>query len=430
MSGGAGRKMSVLVAMCFAMLLGYIPWYSFSAVLKYIASDLSLGPSDTGHILAAFQAGYVAIVPVSGWLADRVGLKRLIFWATFFTGSSSVLFALAANGKWSTLLLRLATGLSAGAIYVPGLALLSRWFPPTSRSAAFGAYTAALTAAYAAGYFVAGPVAAVNGWRTAILWTSVPVFIGAIVVAFFVSEPAQEELVGPGVEELSVPHPKGKPDNVGSGAPSAPFPSLLAPLLVTLAYIGHMWEQYAFWGWLGPFLVASATASGMETARAVSWGGTAAAMIILLGAPATLVWGIMTDRRGVVWGIIVASMASLLAEFVVGFLFGQPLWVVLTVSGWIGFWVVADSAVFKAGLSAMVSTGRRGTYLGIQSAVGFGATIVAPLAFGWTLERLNGRVDPAAARVWGPPFVVLGLGALMAPLSALALRLVQARPNR
>jgi len=67
--------------------LGYMPWYNFSAVLKFLSDEFQLTASDTGWILAAFQAGYVIVVGATGWLGDRMSLKKIVFWAMLTTGS-------------------------------------------------------------------------------------------------------------------------------------------------------------------------------------------------------------------------------------------------------------------------------------------------------------------------------------------------------
>ena len=56
-------------------------------------------------------------------------------------------------------------------------------------------------------------------------------------------------------------------------------------------------------------------------------------------------------------------------------------------------------------------------------------TIPAPLVFGKLLEALNGKaIDTTQATSWGPPFAILGLGALLAPVSAVILsKLPQAK---
>lgn len=120
----------VLLFMVVSMFMGYMPWYGFSAVLPHLVREFGLTPGETGSILSAFQLGYVLTVIASGILADRFGNKRVLVGATLATGLFSSLFAFLSGGFTSILVLRLLTGLSAGAIYAPGMALLSAWFPP------------------------------------------------------------------------------------------------------------------------------------------------------------------------------------------------------------------------------------------------------------------------------------------------------------
>ncbi len=392
--------------MVIALFLGYLPWYNFSAVVKYIATDFSLSPSETGMILSAFQLGYVVVVLITGWLADRVGAKKVVAWATLLTGVFSTLFAFLAKDFNSVLILRLATGLSAGAIYAPGMALLSNWFSPQERGKALGAYTAGLVAASAGGYFVAAPLAAAYSWQTGILATSLPVFLAAIIMFFFVEErPSDGELSYDGAPGLSV----GKP---------APEGGYAGPVLLTGSYMGHMWELYAFWGWIGPFMVACASAVGYADAEAVKLGGLLAALIILIGAPAVYITGLAADKFGRTKTIMVAATCSLVPQFFFGYMYGWSLPVVVSVGVWIGFWVIADSAIYKAGLTEMTAPDIRATILSVQSAVGYSMTILAPMAFGWYLQYLNPGVESTSATIWGPCFVMLGVGAIFAPVLA------------
>ena len=419
------QKNRTLLVMTVSMTLGYMPWYNFSAVLKYLADEFHLSASDTGWILAAFQAGYVIVVGATGWLGDRVSLKKIVFWASLITGVFSTLFVWGAQGKKSIIALRLITGLSAGAIYVPGMALLSKWFSPGERGGALGAYTGALVAAYAGGYLIAGRLAASYGWRTGILWTSLPAILAAILIMVLVQEapPGEETKAG---EKGLVPPEAGR-DSAGkeweeAEILEAPPGGFKGPVLISASYMGHMWELYAFWGWIGPFLVSAALTAGMAPDEAVQWGGTFAAAIILIGAPASWGWGMVADRKGRTWAIIVASVLSVGAEGFLGFLYGHSLAILVLLGCWIGFWVIADSAIYKAGLTEMVLPGIRATSLGIQSVAGFFVTIISPLVFGKILEHFNGPVAAAQVTIWGPAFLVLGLGGAAAPAVAWILR--------
>ncbi len=409
------KKYLVLMFMSISIFLGNLPWYSFSAVSQDISRDLGLSSRDIGAILSAYQVGYVAVVLLTGWLADRVGRKRVILWATLLSGIFSTLFVWTATSFCTVLTMRLLAGLAAGAIYVPGMALLSGWFPENQRAGALGAYTGALVASYAGGYFIAAPVSAVYGWQAGILLTSLPVFIGVLIVILFVREKPQEEYLlkdtgcGAAVNQVS--------------RISLTKADYKGPVIITTSYMGHMWELYAFWGWIGPFMIACALALGYPEIQAVSLGGLLASVIILSGVPGVWLMGIAADRWGHLNTIIVCSLCSILAQFILGSLLGRSLTLVMICGLWLGFWVVADSAIFKASLVEMSAAHIRATVLSVQSAAGFAMSIVSPFIFGLVLEFTNpGIKDPTQAANWRLPFVILGLGALLAPLSAFILK--------
>lgn len=398
------KKNQILLWMVISMIIGYLPWYNFSATLRYMSQEFHLTSSDTGNIIACFQAGYVMVVLVTGWLADRIGPKRVVMYATLLTAIFATAFVFVVSDKWSVMVMRLLTGCACGAIYAPGMALLSNWFPPNERGGALGAYTAALTAASAGGYFVAGPIAAEAGWRTGMLWTSVPVFAAFLIILIFVQDKPAETA------------------KQFDGPQCAPEGGYGGSALITGSYMGHMWELYAFWAWIGPFMVACFTAGGIEAKEAVRLGGLLAACITLAGAPAVWLMGKMADKLGRTKAIFICATSSLIPEFFFGYLLGGPMILIILVGLWIGFWVIADSAIYKAGLTEMCATRIRTTMLGVQSALGFSMTIIAPIVFGKVLQAYNEGVNPTEAVNWGPAFIVLGIGALVAPLAAWTLR--------
>jgi len=407
------KKKIVFYAMLVSMFLSYLPWYNFSAVSSYISADLGFNVNQTSMILSAFQVGYVIIVLFTGWLADKIGAKKVVSWASLFTAIFSTIFVWAAKDFKSVLILRLLTGLSAGAIYVPGMSLLSKWFEPEKRGKVLGAYTGAMTLAYAGGYFVAAPIAAATHWRYGILWTSLPAFLAALIVFFIIEE-------SPTLDKKNV---VSQPESKVIEKDKA---NKLGPALIITGYMGHMWELYAFWGWIGPFMVACSIAVGYPQAQAVELGGRLAAIIILLGVPSSWIAGTLADRWGRIKTILLCSLFSLVVQFFIGDLYGKPLIVIMLVGLWIGFWVVADSAIYKAELTAMVPDRIRATILGIQSALGYTVTIFSTYIFGRILESVNlGISDTALATNWNPPFILLGLGALIAPISSVILLLIK-----
>ena len=322
----------ILLLMTAALFLGYLPWYNYSAVMSYISAEFGFSSMQESMIVSVFQLGYVIVVLITGWLADKVGSKIVVAAATVCTAVFSTAFVFVAHDFTTTLIMRLLTGLSAGAIYAPGMSLLSNWFPPSSRGKALGTYTAGMVVSYAGGYFIASPLAASYGWRIGMLATSVPVFIAAIITLLFISERP---------EETEVPAFDGVKGNEGGHG------GLKGPVLITGSYMGHMWELYAFWGYIGSYLTVVCTRHGMSPAM----GGFLAAITILCGAPAVSILGIVADKLGKEKTIIISATASLIPEFFFGYMIDAPMVLILIVSFGIGFWVIADSAIYKASLT-------------------------------------------------------------------------------
>ena len=413
----------ILIGMIIAIILSYLTWYNFSAIINFIIEDIELTPGQVGIIISAFQVGYVITVLLTGWLADKIGSRAVILYSTLGTAIFSTLFAWLAVDFWSALILRLLAGAFCGGIYAPGMSLLANWFPSRERGKSIGAYIAGLTFSYAASYFIAPQLAAEFSWRISILMTSLPAFISFLIIYKFIEE--MPEIKNQQTKTARDPDKSLDINNIESEVQPAPDGGFKGPAIITTSYMGHMWELYGFWGWIGPFMVSAAAAVGYEYTRASIIGGRLAAIIILIGAPAVWLMGKISDKIGRTKTIIICSIFSLTVQLIFGFLHGGSL-IIITIAGlWIGFWVISDSACHSTGLTEMVHPDIRATSLGIQNALGFMVTAISPAVFGFILEIHNQGIDNITfASNWGLSFLVLGLGAILAPIAAFVLRKV------
>jgi MFS family permease len=394
------EKNKVLYLSCIGIALAWLPWFNYSAVLPILQETYKLSSSDSGSILGAFQLGYVISVLITGLLADRIGKKIILAASSLLIGVGSLGFAFLANDFNSILLWRVIIGIGSGGIYAPGLALLSNWFPAGKRGMAFGAYTGASVTAYAGGYFIAAPIAAASGWQSGIIATSIPVFLAAMVFSLIKEKPDSE----PSSRE----NPKANWRQL----------SLFTLALLIIAYMAHMWEQFAYWGWAGPFFTASGKVHGFEQSDAIAFGGIMAAITILVGVFAPWLGGMASDRFGRIFTAILFSILSAGFSFTIGWTIGFPLGIIVLAGLGYGFLVVADSAIYKAGLSELLPGRYLALGLSIQSAFGFGAAIFSPKIFGMILDATNPGYFQTE---WGWAFISLGIGGLISPLCLILL---------
>src|SRR5690606_37210161 len=91
--------------------------------------------------------------------------------------------------------------------------------------------------------------------------------------------------------------------------------------LAILGYLGHMWELYAMWTWVGAFAAASFLAAGMGTG-ATSAGSMAAFLSIGSGAAGCALAGYVADRLGKArvarWALVASAACCLLTIAVFG----------------------------------------------------------------------------------------------------------------
>ena len=190
--------------------------------------------------------------------------------------------------------------------------------------------------------------------------------------------------------------------------------------LANLGYLGHMWELYAMWGWIGFYLAASFTESGMR--NPIFWAGAATFLVIASGGVGSMLGGVFADRMGRTTLTIGAMAISGTCAATVGFFYGGvPAVMVLICLIW-GSTVVTDSAQFSSCVIELADPRYVGTMLTIQTSVGFSLTLItihvlpvfadavgwqwamAPLAIGPALGVVAMallRADPASAKLAG-----------------------------
>ena len=398
-------RYSVLTFLCLGQFTAGLTWYNYSAILPLLQQEWSLTGAQAGVILSAFQAGYVIAVVASGFLSDRIGGRKVFVLSAIETSLAGLAFTIFAKGYFSAVVIRGLAGLGQGGLYVPGMKILSQWFPLGERGKALGIYTSALIASYAGALYVAAPIASAYSWQWAILMTSVWGLLGAALVFLLVRERPESKVE---VEGHEAPPFSGRTSLARAVLVNKPVG------LLNLGYMSHMWELYGFYGWVGPFVVAVTFFNGFTHDAALVYGNTIAATAILMGVVSPALGGLISDKIGRTKTVAMVLLVSIACSFSVGWLMTLPLYGFLTIVLIYGFFVVMESAVFKAGLSELVEPRYLGSALGVQSFLGFGITILSPALFGLVLDISNPGFD-GQFRVWGWSFGLLGLGAMVGP---------------
>lgn len=380
-----GARSRALATIGVVQVLAMASWFSATAVVPALDRAWGLSPAGAAWLAGAVPAGFVlgSLLSAVLNLADRVELRRLIA-VSALAAAAANLALVAAGGLGEALPARFLVGFALAGVYPPGMKLVATHYR-RGRGLAIGVMIGALTLGSASPHLVRG----VGGipWQGLIAVTSLAGVIAALLIT-----PVRE---GP------------------YGAPSPPLDLGYAlralrdrPLrLVTLGYMGHMWELYAVWAWIPAFIVASTAHAGAPVGRltlaAISFGAIGVAG--LLGA---VIGGRLADRIGrtaLTSAAMILSGASALASAA---LFGAPLIALVALLAVWGATVIADSAQFSTAATELVDARHAGSMLTLQTALGFLLTIASiqlvPLVaglVGWRFALMPLAIGPALGTI-------------------------------
>ena len=369
----------MLGVVSLAQFLGMTLWFSATAVTPLLIEQFHIAPEHAAWLTMAVQAGFVVgtLLSAVSNIADVLNARVLMFIGSLVGAGANAAVLIAPSGT-AVIALRFLTGASLALVYPPAMKIAAGWFRD-GRGFALGLLIGALTLGKAFPHLLTAWFGA--EWREPMLLASVLALIGGTLVVLIVRD-------GPYVAATAKFDPHAITRVLASRGAR----------LATFGYLGHMWELYAMWTWVGVFATASFTVSGVIDAR--NAGEIAAFVAIGSGAVGCALAGYLADRLGrarvAMWAMLVSAACAALTLAAYG---RAPVLLYGLIVLW-GFSVVADSAQFSALVSEYAPREHVGTALTLQTCIGFLMTMV-------TIELLP-RVAAASSWQWASLLLVPG----------------------
>jgi len=373
----------------------YMDRVAIAGVAPLIRDEFGLGEVGLGAVFTAFAIGYGLFQVPWGWLADRMGARRILtlvvsFWSVFTTLTA------AAWSATSLLVIRFLFGAGEAGGFPAATRAMSRWFPAAERGMAQGITHAGSRVGAAIALPLVVAISAATNWRIAFVAFGAMGFIWAGVwYAYYRDRPEDHPAVNEAELEILGDSPAWSEDG---GPISVPWRAALSSSnmwLLCLMYAATVYTGWIYFSWFPTYLMETRGFSLLES-------GFYGSLPLWCGAIGNTIGGWATDRRVKSHGLRIGRRSVAIGGFgatVVCILIGaastEP-WIALA------FLSLASGALqITVSVSWAVAIDVGGQFSGTVSAImnscGNLGGAISPLAFGVLAARTGS---------WQVPFFV------------------------
>ena len=193
-------KWLVGIVYIMALFMDLLDMTVINVAVPTLAGEFNASTTTIEWVVTGYLLSLALFIPISGWLGDRFGTKRVFLSALSIFLAGSILCGLAWDVE-SLIGFRVLQGVGGGMLTPVGMTMLFRAFPPAERAAASAVLTVPITVAPALGPILGGYLVDYQDWRW-IFFINIPFGAVALIASALVlreeKQPAAGRLDMPG----------------------------------------------------------------------------------------------------------------------------------------------------------------------------------------------------------------------------------------
>ncbi|MFD0680486.1 MULTISPECIES: DHA2 family efflux MFS transporter permease subunit [unclassified Paenibacillus] len=192
-----GRGLAML-AMILAVFMAILDTSIVNVAVPKMMAVFSVSQTEIQWVLTAYSLVVGALIPITGYMGDRFGYKRVFLYSVaVFTIGSALCSAAWSNN--SMIVFRIIQAIGGGAVMPVSMVMLFRMFPPEKRGMAMGLFGISVMFAPAVGPTLSGYIVEYLDWR---LIFSINVPIGIIDIFLAAAALKEYKIENPGKFDL------------------------------------------------------------------------------------------------------------------------------------------------------------------------------------------------------------------------------------
>src|SRR5512146_2785960 len=178
----------VAVAVMLGTFMEVLDTTVVNVSLPHIAGSLSATVDETTWVLTSYLVSNAIVLPMTGWLANQFGRKRILLMSVAGFTMASVACGLAPNLA-TLIIFRVIQGATGGGLQPLSQAIMLEAFPPEKRGKAMAFWALGIVVAPMLGPVLGGWITDTYSWRW-VFYINLPVGIMATIMArLFIFDP-------------------------------------------------------------------------------------------------------------------------------------------------------------------------------------------------------------------------------------------------
>ena len=187
-------KWVVGLIFCMALFMDLLDMTVINVAIPTLAQRFEVSTTTIEWVVTGYLLSLAMSIPISGWLGDRFGTKRVFISALAMFTLSSLLCGLAWDVE-SLIAFRVVQGVGGGMLTPVGMTMLFRAFPPAERAAASAALALPSMVAPALGPILGGYLVDFQDWRW-IFFINIPGGVLALLAGMLLLREEKQEAPG------------------------------------------------------------------------------------------------------------------------------------------------------------------------------------------------------------------------------------------